>query len=505
MPTFGPFFGMQGDAVYEARVKGDIVSMMQAGGCVGSILINLAADPFGRRTAIIVCAAVFIIGSVVQVVSPNVAAMMAGRFVGGMGVGACANVVPVYIAEISDKNSRGRMANLWQFMLVIGIMLSYWVDYACLRHLPVGHIQWKTPLGIQIIPGGIMFIGMFFLPESLRWLGSKGKVDEMRKTLSRLRVLPETHEKVSEEIEEILASIEDEKEGKATRWAEMRKPSNVRRLIIGIIIGICQQWTGTNAINYYAPEMVRQLGVTGDSVDILATGIYGAVKVVFVFVFFFMVDHPFFGRRNSLIIGSVIMFISFYILGALLMYIEKEQAVAAAAGITSSVSGKGYAAMVMLFLFAIGYEISWGPLMYVICAEIFPTRIRAICMSITMAIYLAMNAVIAKVTPLMITQLTYGTYFFFGSTVLAMTMFTWLYVPETRGRSLEDMEPIFSGPLIVLRNKEATRRVHLDSGKKNPARDPSDTTSSSNGEDDKLEKVVELKENVTGERHAAAI
>ncbi|KAG2227609.1 hypothetical protein INT45_002294 [Circinella minor] len=497
MPTFGPYFGINGgNPVYEAQVKGDIVSMMQAGGCVGAILINFIADPYGRRIAIFLCSTIFIIGSVVQVVATNVAAMMAGRFIGGMGVGACANVVPVYIAEISDKSNRGRMSNLWQFMLVIGIMISYWVDYACLQHLPVGHIQWKTPLGIQIIPGGIMLIGIFFLPESLRWLANRGKLDEMRKTISRLRVLPETHEKVIQETEEIIASIEEEREGKATRWVEMRKPSNIRRLIIGIIIGICQQWTGTNAINYYAPEMVRQMGVTGDTVDILATGIYGAVKVVVVFIFFFMVDHKFFGRRNSLLIGSILMFISFYILGALLMYIEKDQAIAAENGVEVPVSDKGYAAMVMLFIFAIGYEISWGPLMYVICAEIFPTRIRAICMSITMAIYLAMNAVIAKVTPLMITQLTYGTYFFFGSTVFAMTIFVWLFVPETRGRSLEDMEPIFSGPLIVLKNKEALRQGVRENEMKEKRVPQFDSGSSNNGESDEQDKVVEFKENI---------
>ncbi|KAI8147437.1 general substrate transporter [Fennellomyces sp. T-0311] len=441
MPTFGPFFGIEGDPVYEARVKGDIVSMLQAGECVGSILINFAADPYGRRVAIICASLLFILGSIVQVAAPNVASMMAGRFVGGMGVGACANIVPVYIAEISAKHNRGRYSNLWQFMLVSGIMVSYWVDYACLRHLPEGHIQWKTPLGLQIIPGGVMLFGMFFLPESIRWLGSKGRVDQMKRTLSRLRVLPENHESVVQEINEILESIEEERANKATLWTEMRRPLNIRRLIIGIIIGICQQWTGTNAINYYAPEMVRQLGITGETVDILATGIYGVVKVVFVFIFFFMVDHPFFGRRKSLIIGSIIMLFSFYILGTLLMYIEKDKA-ALPDGAEAVVGAKSYAAMVMLFIFAIGYEISWGPLMFVICAEIFPTRIRAICMSLTMAIYWAMNAVIAKVTPLMITQLTYGTYFFFGSTVLLMTLFTWLFVPETRGRSLEDMEPV---------------------------------------------------------------
>ncbi|KAI8140597.1 general substrate transporter [Fennellomyces sp. T-0311] len=460
MPTFAPHFGMEGDANYQAQVKGNIVSMLQAGCCIGGLLINLFADPFGRKAGIMLAAVVFIIGSIVQVVAPNVGAMMAGRFV-GVGVGGCSNIVPVYIAEIAPKEWRGRMANLYQFMVVLGIMVSYWVDYACLKHMPVSDKQWMTPLGLQIVPGGILLLGMGFLPESLRWLASRDRVDQLTTTLSRLRVLPENDKLIVDEVTAIISSIEEERASKSSKWAELFQRSNIRRLIIGVMVGVCQQWTGTNAINYYAPEMFRQIGITGETVDILATGIYGVVKVVFVFVFFFMVDHKFFGRRNSLITGSIIMFVSFYILGGLLKHIEIEQD-ALPPGVEPPVGAKGYIAMVMLFIFAVGYEISWGkieqrPLVFVICAEIYPTRIRAICMSITIAIFWAMNTVIAKVTPLMITNLTYGTYFFFGSTVFAMTVFTWLFIPETRGRSLEDMEPIFTGPVIVLKNKEATQ------------------------------------------------
>ncbi|KAG2217892.1 hypothetical protein INT45_008068 [Circinella minor] len=441
MPTFAPHFGMEGDAQYQSQVKGNIVSMLQAGCCIGGLLINLFADPFGRKAGIMLSAIIFIIGSIVQVLAPSVGAMMAGRFIGGMGVGGCSNIVPVYIAEIAPKELRGRMANLWQFMVVLGIMVSYWIDYACLKHMPESDKQWKTPLGLQIVPGGILLIGIVFLPESLRWLASRDRIDKLTTTLSRLRGLPEDNEKIVQEVTEIHESILAERASKASKWSELLQPSNIRRLVIGVMIGVCQQWTGTNAINYYAPDMFRQIGITGETVDILATGIYGVVKVIFVFIFFFMVDHKFFGRRNSLLTGSIIMCISFYILGGLLKHIEIEQA-AVPPGVEPPVGGKGYAAMIMLFIFAIGYEISWGPLVFVICAEIYPTRIRAICMSITIAIFWAMNTVIAKVTPLMITNLTYGTYFFFGTTVFAMTIFTWLFIPETRNRSLEDMEPV---------------------------------------------------------------
>ncbi|KAI9259454.1 hypothetical protein BDA99DRAFT_538416 [Phascolomyces articulosus] len=512
MPTFAPHFGMEGDEQYQAQVKGDIVSMLQAGCCIGGLLINLFADPFGRKAGIMLSAVVFIVGSVVQVVAPTVGAMMAGRFVGGkiefdgvtsssrthstqqyvtMGVGAASNIVPVFVAEIAPKHLRGRMANLWQFMVVLGIMVSYWVDYACLKHMPESDKQWKTPLGLQIVPGGILLLGMGFLPESLRWLASRDRIDQLTTTLSRLRGLPEDHELIIQEVTEIHESILEERANKSNKWAELLQRSNIRRLIIGVMVGVCQQWTGTNAINYYAPQIFRQIGLTGETVDILATGIYGVVKVVFVFVFFFMVDHPFFGRRNSLLTGSVIMFISFFILGALIKYIEIDQA-AVPPGVEAPVGGKGYVSMIMLYIFAIGYEISWGPLVFVICAEIYPTRIRAICMSITIAIFWAMNTVIAKVTPLMITNLTYKTYFFFGSTVFAMTVFTWLFIPETRNRSLEDMEPIFTGPAIVLRNKEAIRTKDKNNDKvTTPVKD---TNSSTDGEQSDAERGQAVKD-----------
>ncbi|ORY99125.1 general substrate transporter [Syncephalastrum racemosum] len=433
MPTFATHFHMQGDVNYQAQVKGDIVSMLQAGCCVGGLLINVIGDPFGRKIAILAAASIFVVGSIIQVIAPSVGAMMAGRFLGGMGVGACSNIAPVYIAEISPKEWRGRLNNLYQFLVVIGIMVSYWIDYGCLKNLSVSDTQWRIPLGLQIVPGGILIICVLLLPESLRWLAVRDRLDDLKRTISRLRDLPEDHPSVLAEMDEIHSAVLEERAIKSSKWSEVCQKSNLRRLIIGVTIGICQQWTGTNAINYYAPDLFKQIGFTGDSVDILATGIYGIIKVVVVFAFFFMVDHPYLGRRNSLIIGTSIMLVGFFIIGGMIKIIEDTP---------GTTGGPAYAAMVMLYIYAIGYEMSWGPLVFVICAEIYPTRIRAICMSISIAVFWAMNAVIAKVVPLMMANLTYGTYFFFGSMLFLILCFTILFVPETRARSLEDMEPV---------------------------------------------------------------
>lgn len=157
-------------------------------------------------------------------------------------------LVPMYIAEISPRKLRGRLGTLWQFLIVLGIMISYWIDYACLRNLPTGHSQWRIPLAIQLAPGGILFIGMAFLPESLRWLALKGRDEDVKKNLLKLRDLPEDHPEIIEELEEINAAAAFERESKSGKWTELFQRNNLHRLFIGIMLQIFQQWTGTNAI-----------------------------------------------------------------------------------------------------------------------------------------------------------------------------------------------------------------------------------------------------------------
>jgi SP family sugar:H+ symporter-like MFS transporter len=158
-------------------------------------------------------------------------------------------LVPLYIAEIAPRNLRGRLGTMYQFFNTLGIMTSYWIDFACLRHIPTGDKQWRIPLAIQIIPGGILCLGMIFLPESLRWLSIKGKSDALRKTLVRLRGIPEDHPEFQEEFAEINNAAELERESKSSIWRELFFiPANFHRLLICIAMQSFQQWTGTNAI-----------------------------------------------------------------------------------------------------------------------------------------------------------------------------------------------------------------------------------------------------------------
>jgi len=157
-------------------------------------------------------------------------------------------LVPMYIAEIAPRKLRGRLGTLWQFLIVLGIMVSYWIDYGCLRNIPTGHAQWRVPLGIQLVPGAILLVGMAICPESLRWLALKGRDEDVKKNLLRLRDLPEDHPEIIEELEEISAAAAFERESKSGKWTELFQRSNLHRLFIGIMLQIFQQWTGTNAI-----------------------------------------------------------------------------------------------------------------------------------------------------------------------------------------------------------------------------------------------------------------
>ncbi|KAG1144014.1 hypothetical protein G6F37_001778 [Rhizopus arrhizus] len=447
MPTFPAYFGIQGDASTVATMKGNVVSLLQAGCCVGALLVNFLADPLGRRWTIVLSSFVFIIGSILQVAAQNMATMMAGRFFGGMGIGACSMLVPMYVAEIAPRKLRGRLGTLWQFLIVVGIMMSYWIDYGCLRHIPVSNTQWRVPLGIQIAPGGILCIGMVFLPESLRWLALHGRKEEVLKNLCKLRDLPADHPEILQELQEIEDAAESDRQATSGKWTELFERENLHRLFLGIMLQIFQQWTGSNAINYYGPDIFKSIGLNSNDTEILATGVYGAVKVAFVFVTFFFVDNRL-GRRHTLMLGSVIQMVSFFILGGMVLGLEKDTN-GTLGVVGAAVGAKGYVAIICIYIFAIGYEISWGPIVWIVCSEIYPTRVRAISLSITTAFNWAMNATIAKVTPIMMNDITYGTYFFFGAMSVVMGTFAYVFLPETRGRSLEEIDELFSRGQIL--------------------------------------------------------
>ncbi|KAG2237072.1 hypothetical protein INT48_001840 [Thamnidium elegans] len=438
---------MVGNTPEAQQIKGNIVSLLQAGACIGALTANFSADKIGRQRSVIISTLIFLFGSAIQTGAKNLPMMLFGRFAGGWGVGACTMLVPMYIAEISPLNIRGRMGALWQLNISVGMMMSFWINYGCLIGLSAGDIQWRLPLALQLVPGSILFIGMLFLPESIRWLVLQDRTEEAKVILCKLRNRSEDDPETMDELNQIITAVALEKQQDGSKWKELSESYNIRRLALGCFMQIAQQWTGTNAINYYGPLVFQSIGLDS-STSVLMTGVYGCVKVFFVLVSFFFLDKKSVGRRPTLIIGSIANVAIFCILGGMLFCIQRDIATKLIPS-----AAQGYVAMVMIYLFAVSFEFTWGPVPWIVCSEIFPNRIRAICISLTTCKWNIFFPCV--LTPLMIAQIAYGTFFFYAACCFTMGIIVYVFLPETKGRSLEEMTEIFvNGNAIVIGQKE---------------------------------------------------
>ncbi|KAI8073483.1 general substrate transporter [Gilbertella persicaria] len=416
--TFIPYFHMEQD---KSQIEGNIVALLQAGACGGALTANLSADKLGRRKSVMLSCLLFMFGSLIQTGAKNLSMILFGRFAGGWGMGACSMLVPMYIAELVPSHYRGRMGALWSLNIAVGMTIAFWTNYGCLVNLK-GDIQWRLPLGLQAVPGLILFLGMFALPESIRWLALQDRLDEAKTVLCRLRHLPDNHTDILNEFEQITTAIQTEKQHDGTKWQEMREPYNVRRILLGCFLQSAQQWTGTNAINYYGPLIFQTVGLKGNTSSLMT----GVVKIFFCLVSFLFLDKKGVGRRPVLLSGSAanVVILLYTLLG-----IEVNPAY-------------GYVGLTMIYLFAVSFEFTWGPMTWIVCSEIFPNRIRAVCISLTTSMNWAMNAIIGKVTPLMMASIAYGTFFFYAACAFVMGLIVYVFLPETQGKSLEQMDQV---------------------------------------------------------------
>jgi len=355
-------------------------------------------------------------------------------------------------------------------------MLSYFINLGVSLHIKSGFKVWQIPFGFQLVPAGIMAFGLLTVKESPRWLASKGRTAQAISVLAYLRRLPVDDERVRHEFAEIEAAVEEEKrarEGLGLKEAFLGK-GNPIRFVIAIVIFILQQWGGQNSVNYYAPQIFTAIGYTGTSNSLLASGIYGIVKVVATAIFvFFLVETL--GRKLSLFISSVGMGVLFFIIGAIL----KTHPPPATAPIGGDPPAASKAMAAMLYIYVCFYSMGWGPLPWVYVSDIFNTRTRHLGLATASASQWLFNFVLSKVTPDLVTDLGYKIFLMFATiNIGAMATFS-LLIPETKGRSLEEMDIIFGSITAEDRNADIIRQEK--------ELDANDTTSSR--EDSKDEKV----------------
>ena len=338
----------------KTQVNSNCVSILQGGAFFGCFFIWPLTTRLGRRWGFVIASVVFCIGCVMQIVnSHSLGLFYAGRVISGLGTGAATVLVPIFSAEMAPKEIRGKLGSCFQLFFATGVCISYWVDYAAQKGIPkTSSTQWQVPIALQLVPGGLLGLGMLLVKESTRWLARKGRNEEAYASLLWVRGGVDGPE-IRAEFEEILAGVELEiRESEGLTWKELLLPSNRYRMFIAITIQLCQQLTGNTSLAYYAPQIFATIGA-GDK-TLFITGFFGLVKMagVAVFITFFVEQ---FGRKIPFMVGAFFMG-SFMLIIALIVATHPPKA--SATGINSY----GAAGIAMVYLEAFAFNMSWGPL-----------------------------------------------------------------------------------------------------------------------------------------------
>ncbi|KAA8563669.1 hypothetical protein EYC84_011690 [Monilinia fructicola] len=430
-------------ACFGGMLFGWVVSTLQAGCFFGSLSAYYVADRWGRKPALLTAAGVTILGVILQCASHgHISALYVGRLVAGLGVGAASMLTPLYVSENAPRAIRGALTGMYQLFIATGTMLSFWINYGALLHLK-GDAPWIVSLALQMLPAIFLFIGIALCHESPRWLARQDNWEKATVVLSKVSNLPPDHPYIRMELEEMSEQLENERRliGGATFLDLMKEmwtiAGNRNRALISICLMICQQMTGTNAINYYAPKIFGNLGIDSTTSGLFATGVYGIVKMATCAVFL-LVAADSLGRRKSLLWTSIAQGCAMFVIG---FYVRFDPPLKGAV-----IPPVGYFALTCIYLFAGFFQFGWGPCCWIIVSEIPTARLRALNVAIAAATQWLFNFVVAKAVPTMLVTVGragYGTYFIFGSFCFSMFFFVWFLIPETKGLSLEKMDDLF--------------------------------------------------------------
>ena len=448
------------------------------------------SDKYGRRRLLSFAAILFAISAIASALAPSFLFLVIARMIGGFGVGASLIIAPMYIAEISPPHMRGQMVSFNQLNIVIGISAAFFSNYLILKfgqsdaawaqNLKFDEYNWRWMLGLETLPAILYFFGLFFVPRSPRWLAMKGEFDEAMRIMKRASGA----EKAKEILTAVKESIESEANKVKTPFMELFKPAMRLVLTIGIVVAILQQITGINSVFFYAPMIFKQSGIGQDAAFSQAI-LVGLINLVFTVLAIALIDKL--GRKPLLTFGvagiAIFMFIlaaGFYSasyslstesIASLPDHINQEQlaslagqtyesdidykeAIASALGsevakenesdlITAAISMNPILVLIGVLGFVASFAFSIGPVMWVLFSELFPNKIRGLAISFVGLINSAVSFLVQLVFPWELDTLGSGTTFLlYGIFAVLGLMFIIRVIPETKGKSLEELEEI---------------------------------------------------------------
>ncbi len=408
---------LQANYQLSSAMMGWIASCAIIGCMVGAMFAGGLSDKVGRKKVLMLSAILFAVSSIGTAMPPNLTWFVVFRLIGGLGIGIASILGPMYITEIAPAAIRGRLVSINQLGIVSGILLIYFVNagiaglYDEAWNITTG---WRWMFGSGIIPSVVFMLLLFFVPESPRWLAKKGQVEEPLAILTRIN----GRGQAQLELDQIRATLSEE----TGTLGELFKPGLRKALFIGVVLAILSQITGINAIMYYAPEIFKSTGDGSDSA-LLQTILVGTVNLLFTIVAIKYVDN--WGRKGLLLVGSAGMSVCLLIIGGA-FYLELV---------------KGYIVLVFILAYIAFFAVSLGPLAFVIVAEIFPNRTRGRAMSICLSALWVAVFMVSQFFPILLESIGSAyTFWIFMIMSVVTFVFVWRLVPETKGRSLEEIE-----------------------------------------------------------------
>ena len=399
-----------------ASMQGLTTAVVLLGATLGAAFGGALADRYGRKTVIIGTAVLFTLGALLSALAPALWVLILARAIVGLAIGVASMLTPLYLAEMAPAEKRGAVVSLNQLCITIGILASYFVDYG-FAEVANG---WRWMLGLGLVPGVILGAGMLVLPESPRWLLGHGRAGDAEAALRSVRGTLDVRAEI-DALRHDLRAADAERPAWSVLWQRgARKP-----LIVGVGLAVFQQITGINTVIYYAPTIFQQAGLGSASAAILATAGVGVVNVLMTVVAIRLMDRS--GRRRLLLAGLAIMIATLLVL-----------AVAFAGGQSRLL---GFITAGALAAYVGGFAIGLGPIFWLLISEIFPFAVRGRGMSVASVANWGSNLAVALVFLDLIRLLGPASTFllFAGLTVVAF-VFAWSLVPETNGRTLEEIE-----------------------------------------------------------------
>jgi len=412
---------------------GLVVSSALIGCIIGGISGGLISKKLGRKNGLILAAILFLFSALGSAM-PEMFVKSIGegdhtfiyifilyRIIGGVGVGLASMLSPLYIAEIAPAKIRGKLVSLNQFAIIFGMLVVYFVNYFIAKQGDdtwLNEIGWRWMFASETIPAGIFLILLFFVPDTPRSLVLKSQPIKALEVLTKVNGVSEAKK------------ILDEIQNTVVRHSGKLFSFGMTVIIIGVLLSVFQQFVGINVVLYYAPEIFKSMGSGTDSA-LLQTIIVGAVNLLFTVLAILTVDK--FGRKPLMIIGAFGMAISMFALGT-----------------TFFSESIGIAALVFMLVYVASFAMSWGPVTWVLLSEIFPNKIRGRAMAVAVAAQWISNYVVSWTFPMMdkntylLEKFNHGfAYWIYGVMGVTAMLFVWKFVPETKGKTLEEMEKIW--------------------------------------------------------------